>query len=211
MPPIKFIFFDLGNVLLNFEHLRLVRQVSELADISQDDVEKVMFEPPHDIENRFERGELNSQQFHELFCQYTGSQVQQEDLMLAIADIFWLNTSIVHLVSQLRAINFPMGILSNTCEAHWNFANQRFAAVGQLFDHRVLSYEERSMKPDSNIYEAAIQLAIRETGCESEEIFFTDDKQENVAAAIAAGMQAELFQSASQLSSSLLKAGVWRT
>ena len=209
MPPIKFIFFDLGNVLLNFEHERLVRQVSKLADIAEEDVENVMFRPPHDIENRFERGELNSQQFHELFCQHTKRQVQQEDLMLAIADIFWLNTSIVHVVAQLKSINFPMGILSNTCEAHWNFARKKFTAVGQLFDQRILSYEEKSMKPDCKIYEAAIQLAHAQTGCKPEEIFFTDDKQENVTAAIEAGMQAELFRSASQLFGFLLNAGVW--
>lgn len=205
---IKFIFFDLGKVLLNFSHQRLVDQVAALADKPADEIQSLLFEPPHDLENRFERGELNGGHFHQSFCEATGRDVAKDDLMKAVADIFWLNTSIVPLLTQLRCINFPMAILSNTCEAHWDHATRNFAAIGQLFDQRILSYEEQSMKPDSKIYESAICLAKQQTSCRSAEIFFTDDRQENVDAAISAGMQAQLYSTTKNLASQLRAGGV---
>lgn len=206
-PDVKFIFFDMGMVLLEFDHQRLIDQVAALTNTPVDQMETLLFKSPYDLENRFEVGELNGDEFHKSLCEVTSCEVEKGELMLAVADIFWLNTSIVHLLAQLRGVNFPMGILSNTCEAHWEFAKANFAAI-RLFDHRVLSYEEKSMKPDGKIYQSAIEMANRLAGCAAEEIFFVDDKQENVDAARNAGMQAELYESVRTLASQLSAAGV---
>ncbi len=206
--PIKFVFFDMGKVLLEFDHQLLIDQVAELSNKTADVTDALLFKPPHDLENRFERGELNSAEFHRLFCELALCDVSHDELMLAIADIFWLNTPIVHVLAQLRGINFPMAILSNTCVAHWEFATTNFAAIGKLFDHRVLSYEEKSMKPDGKIYQSATRMANELVGCQANEIFFTDDKPENVEAARLAGMQAEVFESASVLASQLKAGGI---
>lgn len=208
MAETKFILFDLGKVLLNFEHKRLIDNVAQLASLPPEQVETLLFQPPHDLENRFERGELNSGEFHSQFNELAGCSVAHDALMDAVADIFWLNTPIVHVVSQLRAVNFPMAILSNTCSAHWNWARQNFAIVDQLFSHAVLSYEEKSMKPDGKIYQSAIAMAKKLTGCEPAEIFFTDDKPENVAAAVDAGINAKLYESPQRLLSQLRESGV---
>lgn len=207
-PKIKFVFFDMGKVLLDFDHQRLTDQVAALTNTPSSEMDTILFHPPHDLENRFERGELNAEEFHRSLCEVAGCEVEKDDLMLAVADIFWLNTSIVHVVTQLRGMNFPIAVLSNTCEAHWEYARANFSLVGQLFDERVLSYEEQSMKPDGKIYQAAIALAKQLVGCETEEIFFVDDKQENVDAAITTGMQAELYTSARELAKQLRAGGV---
>ena len=205
---IKFVFFDLGKVLLNFDHQRMIDQVASLAKVSAKEMEAILLQPPHDLENRFERGELDGDEFHSSLCEIVGCEIEKDALMIAVSDIFWLNTSIVHVVTQLRGVNFPIAILSNTCAAHWEFAESRFTLVGKLFGDRVLSYEEQSMKPDGKIYQSAIEMASRLTGCKTEEIFFVDDKQENVDAAKAAGMQAELYVSARKLVEQLRDGGV---
>jgi putative hydrolase of the HAD superfamily len=204
MPSIDFIFFDMGNVLLKFSHQRLIDQVASLSGLDNGQVEEILFRPPHDLENRFETGLINAEEFHAQFCELAGVTVRQAELELAISDIFWLNTSIVPVVAQLRSRNFPIGILSNTCESHWNFGCERFALVGKLFDKRILSYEEKSMKPDLKIYQAAIELA----GCEPERIFFADDKLENIEAARSIGMTAEIFESAGELAKQLQQLGI---
>lgn len=204
---IKFIFFDMGKVLLNFDHQRLVDQTAKLSGSTAKDIEAILFQPPHDLENRFERGELNSIEFHQSFCEQSNCQVDHNELMLAIADIFWLNTPIVHVVAQLRSINFPMAVLSNTCSAHWEFAIKHFAVL-RLFQQRVLSYEEQSMKPDAKIYDSAIGMANQLVSCGPDEIFFTDDREENVQAARAAGMQAEIYDSPAKLVSQLKAGGI---
>jgi putative hydrolase of the HAD superfamily len=198
----------MGKVLLEFDHQLLIDQVATLSNKTSDEIESLLFKPPHDLENRFERGELNSNEFHASFCELAACDVSHDELMLAMADIFWLNTPIVHILAQLRGINFPMAVLSNTCAAHWDFATKKFAAIGKLFDHRVLSYEEKSMKPDGKIYQSAIRMANDLVNCQASEIFFVDDKSENVTAARSAGMQAEVFESASALAIQLKAGGI---
>ena len=198
----------MGNVLLKFDHSRLVTQVAALGGKSEDETKQILFHEPHDLENRFERGELTVDEFHRAFCDLMACDAQKEELMWALADIFWLNTPIASLLSKLVTLDFPRAILSNTCEAHWEFANREFRIVNDFFDQRVLSYEEKSMKPDSKIYQSAISLAKQLVDCEANEIFFTDDRQENVDAARAAGMQAELFVNTSMLARQLVEGGV---
>ena len=107
-----------------------------------------------------------------------------DDFLTACGDIFWLNEPTIPVVSQLAQLNIGLGILSNTCEAHWDFAMKRFLALPQLFPIRVTSFEAKSMKPDAKIYEVAVKKA----GVLPSEIFFIDDKPENVQAAKDAGL-----------------------
>ena len=65
---IKFVFFDLGKVLLNFDHQRMIDQVASLAKVSAKEMEAILLQPPHDLENRFERGELDGDEFHSSLC-----------------------------------------------------------------------------------------------------------------------------------------------
>ena len=205
---IKFIFFDMGNVLLKFDHRRLTQQVAVLTGKSEAEIDQLLFHAPHDLENRYEQGEFNSKEFHRRFVELAKVDVQQDELMVAVADIFWLNAPIIPILSQLQSCNFPMGVLSNTCAAHWEWAQQKFKIMRDFFPQRILSYEEKSMKPDAKIYEAAIKLAKQQVNCETDQIFFVDDKPENVEAARALGMQAELFVSAGDLAGQLASRNV---
>lgn len=202
MSNIKFVYFDLGNVILNFSHQRMIDNVAEVAHLDARTVEKHLI--VSDLENRYETGELNSQQFYEEFCETANASCDKDALLEAVGDIFWLNGQIVPVISQLWTAKIPLGILSNTCEAHLNVAMRDFQVLNDFFDTVITSYQAESMKPDGKIY----QDAIAATGVRAEEIFFTDDKPENVAAAIAAGMDAILFESASDLIKALLSRGI---
>ncbi len=204
----KFVFFDLGNVILKFDHSLVVGQVAELCEISPGTVHALLFEPPHDLENRFERGELDAGQFHDRFCQLAGVAIDRESLLHALSDIFWINGSVLPVVSQLAALRFPMAILSNTCSAHWEHAQNNYGFLGQLFSDAILSYQEKCMKPDAKIYESAIELAKQRVGCSAAEVFFTDDKQENIDAARMAGIDAEIFTDSVNLVNQLVSRGV---
>ena len=94
-------------------------------------------------------------------------------------------------MAHLRAAGYRLGILSNTCEAHWEFVScGRYAVLKELFEVEILSFRLGSMKPETPIYEAAIAAS----GVAAEEIFFTDDRSENVAGALRAGMDATHFR-----------------
>jgi HAD superfamily hydrolase (TIGR01509 family) len=160
------------------------------------------------LQQQYETGLIDCTQFHQEFCAQAdidpSKELSRGDLLRAISDIFWANRPIFPVLTQLKARGFPMGVLSNTCDAHWQFVFSQHWVLQTFFDPLVLSYEEKSMKPDSKIYEAAIKRA----GVEPGHIFFTDDRQENIDAAIKAGIDAVLFETVPQLVFDLQSRGV---
>jgi FMN phosphatase YigB (HAD superfamily) len=107
-------------------------------------------------------------------------------------------------VAALQAAGYRTGILSNTCKCHWDYCiDGRFGMIPGAFEQLVLSFHARSMKPQPRIYEVAIERA----GVGAAEIFFIDDRPENVAAAEAAGMDAVLYRDASDCADQLRRRG----
>ena len=200
----SFIYFDLGKVLLLFDHETACRQMAELASIKSEHVREIVFEG--DLQWRYERGDLTTEQFYQEFCAATNSQPELEQLLYAASDIFWPNNEIVPVVQQLRRQGLRLGILSNTCCAHWEFvSNGRFDIVNtEMFEVAALSYELNSMKPEPEIYERAAAMA----GVSPQEIFFMDDRKENVTAACQAGFDAVLFEGVGPIVDDLTSRGI---
>jgi putative hydrolase of the HAD superfamily len=201
---IRFIYFDLGNVLLHFCHDRMCRQMAEAAGLDDHRVREIVLS---DAALRLhETGALNPTTFHEYFCRETGANVAAEVLHTAASDIFTLNAAIVPVVERLATAGHRLGVLSNTNEAHWQFVTDgRFTPLlPGPFEQAVVSFQEGAMKPDAAIYKAAARRA----GVAPHEIFFTDDREENVAGARAAGFDAVLFTGPDRLRQDLNRRGV---
>src|SRR5579863_1445860 len=113
MPP-EFIYFDLGNVLLYFDHALGCRQMAAVAGLTEAQVREVVFDSG--LELRYEAGELSSRQFYEEFCNRTGTRPDFDALAFAAGSIFAINASLMPVVAQLRAAGYRLGLLSNTCE-----------------------------------------------------------------------------------------------
>ena len=79
-----------------------------------------------------------------------------------------------------------------------------YAILPGRFARQVLSYEAGVMKPHAGIYAVATAAA----GVPCDRIFFCDDLPQHVAAARAAGWDAELFTSASALIDQLAARGL---
>jgi putative hydrolase of the HAD superfamily len=198
-----FLFFDLGNVLLLFDHNRGCDQVGQLAGLPAEKVRQVVYE--NDLNHRYERGEISSRQFFDEFCEATDTKPDYDALMIAGSDIFELNLPMLPLVAQLNAAGYPMGLLSNTCEAHWQFvAGGKFTAVNHFFPLQVLSYEVKTSKPDVTIY----QIAAEKAGVEPKQVFYVDDREENVQGAKRAGFDAVVFQGPRHLAAELRRRGL---
>ena len=201
--PPKFLYFDLGNVVLPFDFLVAVRQMADVAGVPPAVIQEVVFDSG--LEIAYETGDLTTEQFYEAFCQRIGKRPDLEALLVASSDMFQLNKAVADLILQLRNAGHRTGLLSNTCEAHWRFCvDRKFPILQQLFEVTALSYELRAMKPDPAIYAAAAALA----GVAPGEIFFVDDRSEHVKGACRAGFDAVLFTGAADLTAALAGRGV---
>jgi FMN phosphatase YigB (HAD superfamily) len=157
MPP-KFLYFDLGNVLLHFDHHRAARQMGEVAGVSEQKVWDLVF--ASDLELRYEAGEIDDRGFYDIFCKQTETRPDFDRLLWAGSEIFSPNLSIFPLIAALDAAEYRMGILSNTCPGHWKYCSDgRYGLIHRSFDVHALSYELGACKPDPKIFQGASQLA----------------------------------------------------
>ena len=202
-----FFYFDLGNVLLSFSHERMCQQMAAVAGVSAELVRHALFEAPassRSIQWRFERGDLNVLAVYDHFCETLGVEPNRDELFAAGRDIFTEIGDSIAIVEELAAAGRRLGIMSNTNPLDWEFVTSgRYPFLNQAFEHCVLSYEVRSMKPEPGIYEHAVQLA----GVEPSQIFFTDDREENVEGALAVGLDAVLFTTPEKLREDLQQRG----
>jgi putative hydrolase of the HAD superfamily len=113
------------------------------------------------------------------------------------------NPAMVAWQQQLQQRGLLTAILSNMGDAvHENIARE-FAWIHR-FDVQIWSYQLGIAKPDAAIYRHMLKLL----GIAAEESLFLDDKQVNIDAAHALGMQALLFSTVDKLRADLIAAGM---
>ncbi len=104
---------------------------------------------------------------------------------LALRDIFTPIEPMLALRAALRARGVPLYVLSNTNELAVEFIRAHYPWFAE-FDGHILSYEHGAMKPAAALYAATERLS----GRRGAELFYFDDRPENVEAARARGWQA---------------------
>ena len=95
-----------------------------------------------------------------------------------------------------------MVLLSNTNVVHWEFIESNWL-ISKFFDHTVLSYEVKALKPDEKIYRSVL----KKTGVNAHDCFFVDDLQANVEGAKNLGFDAALFTTSESLRGDLAVRG----
>lgn len=186
---IEFVYFDLGNVLVSFDPELASQNVARLAQVDVAEARRAVYESG--LQDSYERGDVDCQTYTRSvrnLLQLDESQLPHDTLLDAISDMFTPIDEMVATVQHARQRCGRVGLLSNTCPAHWNWVRRQPWPVSMIdFDVKILSCDVASMKPDWVIYEAAERAA----RTAPERLLFIDDKQENVDAARERGWNAE--------------------
>jgi FMN phosphatase YigB (HAD superfamily) len=199
----RFVYLDLGNVIVNFDREHAVREMASVAGITPQATHAAVFESG--LQSKLERGEIDWKGFHDAFSRSTVSASDPVRLADAASDMFSLNVAMLPVIAAIERAGYRTGILSNTCTPHWeHLLAKRYAVLPGRFSVIVLSHEVGALKPDGSIYE----IAARKAGVPPESIFFTDDVPEHVEAARAAGWDAEVFVTATRLADDLQRRGL---
>ncbi len=110
-------------------------------------------------------------------------------------------------LAQMVRQRFPdmrvVGI-TNFSDETWPRLLKLYPIFADFFDDVVVSGAEKMVKPDPEIY----QLAIERFNLAPARSLFIDDKQDNIDAAINAGMQGHLFESSQALAEHFEKIGL---
>ncbi|MCX6862449.1 MAG: HAD family phosphatase [Verrucomicrobia bacterium] len=179
----KAVVFDLGKVLLDFDYGILARRMASQSSLSAEEILRVVNQTP--LLHRYETGLISDREFYEAVVTATGFRGAEEEFLNWFGDIFTEITPMVELQRQLVCRGIPTYVFSNTNAQAIRHVRKSFDFYGQ-FTGEVLSYEVRSMKPDSRIYEAVEGLS----GFTGNDLLYLDDRPENIAAGDSRGWQA---------------------
>jgi putative hydrolase of the HAD superfamily len=185
MTPVQAILFDYGMVLSAPPDLAAWQRMRTVTGLSEEVLHREYWTHRH----AYDRGELTAESFWTQAAAPTHAILTPTQLsQLIAADVdFWstLNPPMLEWAERLQRSGFRTGILSNMPDAMEAGLRARHAWI-ESFDHHTWSHAVNLAKPEPEIYQHAAE------GLQTppENILFLDDKSENIAAALAAGMQA---------------------
>ncbi|MBN4076176.1 HAD family phosphatase [Gemmatimonas aurantiaca] len=196
----KYILFDAAGVLVTFRADLRTERMEKLCDLSPDKINSKLFTNPDSPGIAFDRGEILASDFFDLCCEIMGQEATQEfaaKFRHAYCDIFEARTEMGELLKEL-AEHHTIWLCSNTNTWHLEKMTE-VCSYFAYFDFNVSSHKAGFIKPEPEIFEKALKRA----GVDPSEMIFIDDRQENVAAASAQGINAILFTSVAELKAQL--------
>ena len=203
MFPFDAILFDVGGVLLTNGW----DQGERAAAVAHFGLDAAALEATHAaVMEAWERGEIDLNQYLDAAVFYeprTFSRSEFFSFMLAQSQR--LPHGALHILAELAASSSCLiGALNNEARETNEF---RFAHFGlrRYFKVAFSSCYVGLRKPEPAMYLRALDIL----GCPPERVLFIDDRQENVAGGLAAGMKAIQFTGADALRSELIGLGVF--
>lgn len=184
---IKAIFFDLGNVIVNFSYERMCQKLAEACGLDPIQIHQYLL--ANDLGVLYETGGISTQDFCNSLRKFARIPCTNEDILDALTENFYPNETIFPVIQELKAKGLPLFLLSNTCEVHFDYIKKNYP-ISREFDRAILSYEVGARKPDKAIFEAALAAA----KCPPEQCFYTDDILDYVNAAKLLKIDSELFE-----------------
>jgi putative hydrolase of the HAD superfamily len=198
---IEVIFFDLGNVILPFNHYQIAEKlfpfVQEKEFKDPREVFSHIFDLMNGAINAFDAGKLSPEEFFQSLKESLQLSLSFEAFVPIWNEIFVEDREVSEIIRSLKG-RWRLGLLSNTDPLHFNYILSTFPIVSVL-EKWILSYEVGFKKPDIHIFQKAIEWA----SVKPEKILFIDDTKGHVEVAVSLGMQGIHFVSADQLKKEL--------
>jgi len=200
---IKAIIFDLGNVLVDFDHMIAARKISAFTDMAAEDIFNLFFDSP--LTAAFEEGRISPRDFFSEVKEKLNLKLDYDRFVLIWNEIFFLsekNRAVYDLAKSLKG-RYKLFVLSNINFLHLEYIKKEFS-IFDAFDNVMTSCELGFKKPDPAIYKKALEIL----GVEAESTFYTDDRAELTEKAKELGIRSFVFTGAEQLRNDLRAAGV---
>ena len=192
----KCLAFDLGKVLFDFDYnIALKRIESKIEASPQEIIHQLFFK---DFAKDFEKGLLSPLDFYEKFKNAFKLSATYEEFIGIWCDIFSLDRGVINLVERLSYV-YPVYLISNINELHFEYLHKNYPDVFSLFDGLVLSYKAKSLKPEKEIYRLLKDIS----GHEYEDIIYIDDRIDLICEAKGLNLKCINFKGLSELLSEL--------
>ncbi|MFA5361664.1 MAG: HAD family phosphatase [Candidatus Omnitrophota bacterium] len=200
---IQGIIFDLGRVLVDFDHGIAARKLSGVMHKTPQEVYDLFFSSG--LTQLFEAGKLSPEEFFLKIKEALGLCMEYDDFLPVWNGIFFLsdeNKALYGLVKGLRK-RYKVLLLSNINVLHYNYLKEHFP-VFDVFHAVVTSFETGVIKPDPRIYRKALEVL----AMPAQTVFYTDDRPELIEGALSLGIKGFVYRGVEQLKIDLSSCGI---
>ena len=119
----KLFVFDLGNVILPFEHRQIGTKLCERSErkatLSPGEIFDFMFNRGTGLINIYETGQMSSLEFFNQLREQFRLSITFEEFKDIWNPIFWENPRVIEAIEYLKSKGFPLFLLSDTNELHF--------------------------------------------------------------------------------------------
>jgi putative hydrolase of the HAD superfamily len=192
--------FDIGGVLLDFDHMRACGALGQRCGMSSEDVYELVF--TSGLEASYDRG-MPTRDFFKECMRRLSTDIPFEKFGPLWSDIFREKPDVREIVEGLAG-RTRLFILSNTNPLHYEFAVKKFTFLKEFFEASFLSFEIGETKPSPMVYRTVIE----QTGLLPSELFYIDDHEEYAEAARSLGIPSVRFTTAGLLKEKLSELGL---
>ena len=180
---IKWIFFDIGNVLCKLDFESVWESFIDACNVPIEKIKDALYDEY--LFNSFECGRLDPEEYYRGVIKKIGCNLDYKHFIKIWNSIIIKSDKMFKLVNDLRH-HFNILILSNTNVLNASVIDKD---IRDISDKIVYSYEVGYMKPDPEIFKIALD-SINEI---PKNVLFVDDLIENILAAKHLGFNTYLF------------------
>ena len=200
---IKAVIFDLGNVVVDFDHMIAAGKIYKSCDKSPEEIFNLFFDSG--ITGLFEEGKISPEDFFTKVKEMLNLKLDYAAFLPIWNEIFFLspkNLRVQQIAKSLKR-GYKTALLSNINILHFEYLKNNFPIFGPF--HKIItSYQAGVRKPEPAIYMKTLGML----GVHPEEAFYTDDRPELVDEAGKLGIRGFYFQSAEKLEKDLEAVGI---
>jgi len=200
---VEVILFDLGNVLIDFDHKISAARISKFTNLTPDTIYNLFFDSQ--LTGDFEEGKVNPMDFYNQVKEKLDLDLDYDSFVPIWNEIFFLSEKnrTVNYITNLLKNEYRLAVLSNINALHYDYIKNNFS-VFENFNNVLTSFEMKFRKPDPEIYKKALDVL----GVSPDKVFYTDDRPELVEKARELGINAFVFTGIDKLSQDLKEVGI---
>lgn len=197
---VKAFLFDLGNVLVRFDHRAAAQTITQGTGASAEDLFRLFFESPLVVQH--DEGRISTRQFYEEVKKLIGLSLPYDRFLEVWNDIFTEDREMTSLVRRLLP-HYPTFLISNTNRPHFDHLREIHPVLNELHGW-ILSYEVGHLKPHPAIYQRVLEMA----RVPAAEILYVDDREDLIEAGHRMGFQTHRFSGIERLREDLKSRGM---
>ena len=179
------VLFDLGNVLVRLDYARAAARYASLRGGESVDLAALYGLPEVEA---IARGTITHPQLYAALGSALAVSLDEDAWRDVWCDLFSPFPEMEALAEEVIAAGHPTFLASNTDRAHFEHVAPRLPVLTRMRGLH-LSYEVGALKPEP----AFFTRLVTRFGLEAKDCVFLDDRGDNVAAARALGIEAEVF------------------